>query len=77
MARNALERDSNPYGHCYYFDTLSRTHICNVCGTCERRNGVFWWAGKWSSQEPPCGLGSPQQRIWHDNANPDPAPDKI
>ncbi|WP_370622676.1 hypothetical protein NMD31_26990 (plasmid) [Escherichia coli] len=77
MARNALERDSNPHGHCYYFDTLSRTHICNVCGTCERRNGVFWWAGKWSRAEPPCDYNATGQRQWHNNANPDPDLDKI
>ncbi len=77
MARNALERDSNPHGHRYHFDPLSRTHICSVCGTCERRNGVFWWAGKWSRQEPPCGYVHSAQRQWHNNANPDPDPDRI
>lgn len=72
MARSACDRHNNTCGHKYQLDGLTRLYICSVCGTCERQNGVFWWAGKWSRNEPPCGHDSPEQRRWHDSANTDP-----
>lgn len=72
MARTAHDRQNNPCGHKYQLDSLTRLHICSVCGTCERRNGIFWWAGKWSRNEPPCGYDTPEQRRWHESANSDP-----
>lgn len=71
MARDALARERNAHGHKYRPDPLTKTYICSVCGTCERRSGIFWWAGKWSRQEPPCGFNTVDQREWHHKANPD------
>ena len=71
MARTTTERALNPHGRVYLLDGLTKLHICKICGTCERRNGQYWWAGKWSKTEPPCGLNTEEQRDWHNNANPD------
>lgn len=51
MARTTTERALNPHGHVYLLDGLTKLHICKICGTCERRNGQYWWAGKWSKTE--------------------------
>ena len=71
MARTAVERDLNRHGHSYYFDSLSRTHICRDCGVSEHRNGEFWLWGKWSKTEPPCTGHIIGQQEWYDKANND------
>ena len=75
--RTPLERQNNAPGHDYRIDPLSQHYVCRRCGTCERRRtGIFWWAGKWSQEEPPC-VETDALREWHDRANEDTEPDAI
>ena len=72
MARTATERAMNIPGHAYSYWEPGRVHICQICGTAEHKNGEYWWAGRWSLVEPPCGHTSTEQKIWFNMANPDP-----
>ena len=72
MARKATERLSNVHGHQYSWWSTGSVYICGICGTAEHKNGRYWWAGRWSKTEPPCGNSSPAQREWYNSANLDP-----
>ena len=71
MARKSIEREQNQHGHRYQWWEPGKVNICLLCGTAEHRNGKFYWAGRWSKVEPPCGSSEKAQREWYDAANPD------
>lgn len=73
--RTAIDRLNNKAGHQYYVDSLTKLHLCRICGTCEHRNGDFWWVGKWSRVEPPCDGHAIAREEWLQNANEDPDPE--
>ncbi|AGR57655.1 hypothetical protein A464_469 [Salmonella bongori N268-08] len=66
MSRTARERMNNKHGHDYQRD--GSIYICRYCGTAEHRNGNFWWAGRFSECEPPCGDDVAGQDAWFDAA---------
>ncbi|EAU6105669.1 hypothetical protein U3D69_003210 [Salmonella enterica] len=66
MSRTTRERMNNKHGHHYQRD--GSFYICHICGTAEHRNGNFWWAGRYSKCEPPCGDDIAGQDAWFDAA---------
>lgn len=66
MPRTSIERATNIHRHHYLRER--DIHVCQYCGTAEHRNGKFWWAGRCSELEPPCGDDLVGQESWFEAA---------
>ena len=50
--------------HIHHYQRDGSIFICQRCGTAKHRNGKYWWAGRYSESEPPCGDDVVGQDAW-------------